>query len=132
MLGIAFLTLLIVYLPFAPYSPYCWGRESGVGPVVLAPAFRTEFTNMLRSWGIPFIRIGEVVLVRYWDWLTDPDDELVNASNKSLYALLDPMFGADVTRLPPNVRDLIAESKREHGDLTLTCELVRAVAIEGW
>lgn len=34
--------------------------------------------------------------------------------------------------LPQHVRDLIAESEREHGNLTPTCELVRAVAIEGW
>ena len=58
----------------------------------------------------------------------------INASNKSLYLLVDPLFGAnvDVTQLPPHVRDLIAESEREHGDIRPTCELVRAVAIEGW
>ena len=58
----------------------------------------------------------------------------INASNKSLYLLVDPLFGAnvDVTQLPPHVRDLIAEFEREHGDIRPTCELVRAVAIEGW
>lgn len=125
------LTLVVVYVPLIPYSPYCWGKE-WVGPVVLAPTFRAKFTARLRSLEVSYIRVGEVVLVRFWDWLSDPDDELINASNKSLYSLLDPLFGADVSRIPPHVRDLIAESEREHGDLTPTCELVRAVAIDGW
>ena len=129
---LALLTLAVVYVPLIPYSPYCWGKELGVGPVVLAPTFGANFTARLRSFDVPYIRVGDLVLVRFWDRLADPDDWLINASNKSLYSLVDPLFGADVTQLPPHVRDLIAESQREHGDLTPTCELVRAVAIEGW
>ena len=78
------------------------------------------------------MRIDGLVLVRLWDWLADPDDWLINASNKSLSSLTEPMYGADVGQLPAHVRDLIAESEREHGYLTPTCALVRAVAINGW
>lgn len=128
---LALLMLVLVYVPLIPYSPSCWSMRS-VGDVALAPAFRAEFTAHLRSFDVPYIRIDGVVLVRVWDWLDDPDDWLINASYKSIYSLLEPLYGADVTQLPPHIRDLIAESEREHGYLTLTCELVRAVAIEGW
>jgi hypothetical protein len=128
---LAVLALAIVYVPLIPYSPYCWGKES-VGALVLAPAFRAKLTARLRSFEVPYIRVDGLVLVRFWDWLADPDDWLINASNKSLYSLVKPMYGADVAQLPQHVRDLIAESEREHGNLTPTCELVRAVAIEGW
>lgn len=130
---LAFLTLAIVYVPLIPYSSYCLGTRS-VGAVVLAPAFRAEFIAYLSLFEVPYIRVGGLVLVHFWDWLDDPDDWLINASNKSLYLVVDPLFGAnvDVTQLPKHVRDLIAESEREHGDIRPTCELVRAVAIEGW
>lgn len=73
--------------------------------------------------------------MRFWDWLSDPEDWVINASNKSVNALVNPLFlGADLDfkQPPPHVRDLIAKSEREHGYLNETCELVRAVAIEGW
>ena len=128
---LAAMALAVAYVPLIPYSPYCWGKES-VGAVVLAPAFRAKFTDLLCSWDVPYIRVGGVVLVRLWDGLDDPDDELINASNKSIYSFLEPLYGADVTQLPPHVRHLVAESEREHGRMWPTCELVRAVAIEEW
>lgn len=73
--------------------------------------------------------------MRFWDWLSDPEDWVINASNKSVNALVNPLFlGADLDfkQPPPHVRDLIAKSEREHGYLNETCELVRAVAIEVW
>lgn len=131
---VALLILTIVYVPLIPYSPYCWSMRS-VGPVVLAPAFRAKFTDWLGEFGVPYIRVGGVVFIRFWDWFTDPDDWVINASNKSVNALINPRFlGADLEfkQPPPHVRDLIAESEREHGQIWETCELVRAVAIEGW
>lgn len=130
-ISLALLTLIIVYVPLVPYSPNCWDKAFGVGPVVLAPAFRAEFTDYLRLFEVPYIRVGPVVLIRLWDWFADPEDWIINASNKSLYALVNPR-DVDVTQLPPHIRDLIAQSEREHGRVWDTCELVRAVAIEGW
>lgn len=71
------------------------------------------------------------MLVRFWDRLDDPDDWLINASNKSLLSLIDPDWGADVSRIPPRVQGMIAQSVREYGQVE-TCSVVRAVAIEGW
>jgi hypothetical protein len=118
-----------------PLQSLLLGQGIGVGPVVLAPAFRAKFTAWLDEFGVPYIRVGEVVFIRFLDWLSDPDDWVINASNKSVNALVNPLFlGAalDFKQPPPRVRDLIAESEREHGYLNLTCELVHAVAIEGW
>lgn len=39
---LALLTLAVVYVPSVPYSPYCRGKELGVGPVCLAAAFRAD------------------------------------------------------------------------------------------
>lgn len=52
--------------------------------------------------------------MRFWDWLSDPEDWVINASNKSVNALVNPLFlGADLDfkQPPPHVRDLIAKSE---------------------
>jgi hypothetical protein len=100
--------------------------------VFLAPAFRREFTDRLSLWDVPYIALDGLVFVRFWDWFSDPDRLLVNASNKAFRSFVDPAHGADVANIPANVRELIAQSTDSDGRIERNCELVRAVAIEGW
>jgi hypothetical protein len=58
----------------------------------------------LRVSDVPYIVIGGLVLVRFWDWMDGAADSLLNTSGKALYALVDENWGADVAALPPNVR----------------------------
>jgi hypothetical protein len=130
-IAVILIFLVIIRVPLMPYSPYCRGRTA-VGPVFLAPAFRTEFTERLRQWNVSYIALGGLVLVRVWDWISDPDDLLINADGKALYSLVDEKRGADAARLPARVRELIAYSTGSDGWVERNCELVRAVANEGW
>ena len=131
LLAVLVFAVILLWVPIMPYSPSCWERPS-VGPVFLAPAFRKEFTERLQQWDVNYIAVDGLVFVRFWDWFADPDDWLINASNKSVSSLVDPAWGADVSTIPPRVRDLITRTERDRGEIWPTCKLVRAVAIEGW
>lgn len=97
LLAVLLLAVLSIWVPLMPYSPYCSGRHF-IGPVFLAPGFRIQFTNKLRSRDVAFIHVDGLVLVRFWDWFADPDDRLINASNKAVSSLVDPAWGADFQR----------------------------------
>ena len=125
----------VVWVPLVPYSPECEDPRTGlndVGAVWLTPAYRKEFTDGLRILDVPNISIGGLVLVRVWDWLDAAADALLNTSGKALYALVDADWGADTSSLPPNVQELVARHTRSDGWIQRDCDLMRAVAIEGW
>lgn len=124
--------LTMSLVPIVPYSPYCWGRESGIDPIFLAPAYRKEFIDRLQLWDVPYIAVDGLVLVRLSDRVNDPDDWLINASNKAIRHLVEEENGASRNDVPEPVRRLIAQTRETFGFLELVCPLVRAVAIEGW
>ena len=105
---------------------------SDVGAVWLAADYRKEFTDGLLISDVPYIAIGGLVLVRVWDWLDGSADSLINTSGKALYAPVDANWGADASSLPPHVQELVARHTRSDGWIQRDCELMRAVAIEGW
>lgn len=135
MLIMLVLIVMGVWVPLVPYSPECEDPRIGlsdVSGVWLAPAYHKEFTAGLRISDVPYIAIGGLVLIRVWDWLDGAADALINTSGKALYALVDADWGADASRLPANVQELLARHTRRDGWVQRDCELMRAVAIEGW
>lgn len=131
LLAMLLFTAVLIWVPIVPYSPSCWERPS-VGAVLLSPAFQTEFTKRLRTWQVSYIAVDGLVLIRFWDWFADPDNWLINASNKAVLSLIDPAWGADVSTMPPRIRVMVEMRRDRDGFIDLDCPLVRAVAIEGW
>ncbi len=121
----------IAFVPLVPYSPHCGWFES-TGPVLAEP-YRSELSDGLDIHAVPHLQAGPFVLLRLWDWLDDPDDWVLNASNKSIYALLEGTSVHSTGVVPADVQSM-TERPREPGQVfpELTCDLVRAVANEGW
>jgi hypothetical protein len=125
----------VIFLPLVPFTPQCrapdgnWGL---LGAFYMAPAYRRHVTYYFRMFDVPYLQVGGVVLIPSWIWLSGgPDDELINASNKPYLDLLTKGWD-DRPDLPEHVKALMKESRATYGHLEDTCELVRAVAIEGW
>ena len=73
-----------------------------------------------------------MVFLRLWDWL-DSEEWVLNVSYKSILSLVEESWGAVEAKLPEHVKHLVAKSRTRHGgEVDNTCELVRAVAVEGW
>lgn len=125
--------LIIVYVPFVPYSPEC-SQYSGktVGSIFLAKNFQDIFVGGLGFWEVAHLSVGNVVLLRFWTWFADPGDWVLNSSNKSVRHFIEKGYGANLETVPPHVRQLVETYRGSDGRIDLECPLVRAVAIEGW
>lgn len=134
LLIIAVAVLALVYLPMFPYSPDCADSRgpSTVGSIQLAPQYEATLIGYLEAYEVPYVSIGRFVLLRFWTWLTDPDDWVTNASNKAVYRFVDKRFGASLDNIPQSVLILVEETRETYGRLRLVCPLVRAVAVEGF
>jgi hypothetical protein len=92
-----------------------------------------ELTDRLGHFGVPHIVIGDIVLLTFWDWLNDPDDWVLNASNKAVLTLTDRGFNPWLEDPPDRVKAMTEAARNPRtGFIDLDCELVRAVSIEGW
>jgi hypothetical protein len=87
----------------------------------------------LDSFGVRYIVFGDAVLLTFWDWLNDPDDWILNANSKAIPNLVVRKRYPWLGDPPPDRIAELAEAARDRqGFVRPTCELVRAVAIEGW
>lgn len=131
----AFIVVLVIsFVPLMPHMPSCTDNTTPtrLGSIFLSKIYQREFVNGLEIHEIDYVAIGSVVFLRFWDWL-DTEDWVMNVSNKSILNLVNPSWGADEAELPEHVNNLVAESRARHdGRVENTCELVRAVAVEGW
>lgn len=128
------LVAAIVYLPMFPFQPRCFsGNPDTVDVSRLFSGYRVELTERLGYFGVPYIVIGDVVLLRFSDWLDDPGDWVLNASNKAVLTLTDRRFNPRLEGPPDHVKAMAEAARNPRtGFIDLDCELVRAVAIEGW
>jgi hypothetical protein len=126
--------LAIVYIPFVPYSPRCSdrGQPSSVGSVVLAENFKRALTESFDFWDVSYLPLPRIVLLRFWTLFDDPDDLVLNSSNKSVLHFVDKTYGASLETIPPHVLRMVEKARNQNGFIDLNCTLVRAVAIDGW
>ncbi len=131
-IAVAFV-LAIVYVPLFPYSPDCVESytPSHVGPVFLAEDYREGLTAYLDAFGVPYISIDGLVLLRFWTWFNDPESWVVNASNKPVEGLLEGHYDG-VSPPPRHITEMVERYRRPNGFIRMACPLVRAVAIDGW
>jgi hypothetical protein len=122
----------IAFLPMFPYFPDCDQYPYAVYNIYLSDRYRPELTEGLDMHRVPYIVLGDVVLLRLRDWM-DADQWILNASHKSIAALVDRKSYPWLGDPPPDRIAELAEAARDsHGFIEPTCELVRAVAIDGW
>lgn len=125
---------VLLLVPIFPHSPNCSERTGPtiLGSIFLSRVYLKEFSEGLAFHGISYVAIDGVILLRLWDWL-DTEEWVSNTSRKSVVNLVDEEKGAVAAMLPENVKDLVADSRTRYGGrIENTCELVRAVAVEGW
>lgn len=132
--ALAIAVCFVLFAPFLPYFPRCYegGSFESVGPFLAEP-YRSELAEALEIHDVPHLQIGGLVLLRSWDWLVDPEQWVLNASNKSIRFLLYEKPARVADDIPEHVRAL-AELHRQPGEwyAELRCDLVQAVANEGW
>lgn len=126
--------LTLVYAPVIPYSPTCF--EKGDFWIVegkLSQVFANKFTGFLQAYKVDYLYYGGNIFLRQKDWL-DYEDWVTNAKNKSIRTLVKNSWEAKNGRLPEKVQKLMKEiSDAKSGDFqTDNCNLMRAVAIDGW
>lgn len=127
--------VVIAFLPLFPYSPRCYERDepTNVGDVLLAEDYRRGLTAHLTLYEVPYLRVGNVVLLRFWTWFADPESWVANASNKTVEPLAEGKYHAVGKPVPPHVQRMVEEARRpDRFRINLECPLVRAVAIDGW
>ena len=121
------------FVPMFPYFPDCDQYPYAVYKIRLSDRYRIELTEYLESFEVHYIVLDDIVLLRFWDWLNDPGSWILNASNKAVFTLIDREFNPWLEDPPARIKAL-ADAARDPGSsfIKLDCELVRAVAIEGW
>jgi hypothetical protein len=123
----------VVFVPMFSYFPDCYPYPYAVYKIHLSDRYRVELAEGLDSFRVHYIVLGDVVLFRFWDWLDDPHSWILNASNKAVINLVDRKRYPWLGDPPPDRIAQLAEAARDsEGFIEPTCELVRAVAIEGW
>lgn len=128
--------LIFLFVPLIPHMPNCLSSR---GPTVLASIFLsdiyvTEVTRRLKIHKINHVSINGVVLIGLWSWLND-DGTVMNSSWKSVMHLVGEHGGEDPVELPDHIEALLASPRTRFAggdEIDNTCELVRAVAVEGW
>lgn len=126
--------MAIAFVPMFPYNPRCYERyePTSVGGVILAQDYKKGLTAHLKLYHVPYMSVGNVVLLRFWTWFTDPDSWVANASNKTVRALSEGRYYAAEKPVPPRVREMVEKAREADGSIEAECPLVHAVAIEGW
>jgi hypothetical protein len=123
----------VTYVPMFPYSPRCYSPDvDDLNEKHFVTPYRTVFTELLESFKVHYVVVGDVVLLRFWDWFADPDSWVANASNKAVATLVDRKFNPQLEDPPERIKALAEAARDPQGFIEPTCELVRAVAIEGW
>ena len=134
LIGTLGLFAAVIFLPIIPFSPRCSARGEPftVGDIFLAENFKAALTDSFSFWGVPYASIDKLVLLPFWTWFDDPDDLVVNASNKSVLHFIKEGYGASLASVPPRIREMVEKRRDPDGFIDLNCPLVHAVAIEGW
>lgn len=117
--------IVLTYVPLFPYQPTC--REQGEFYKVsgqLDYHFRAQATSHLVLWDIPFLSVGDKVLLRFYDWL-DFESWLPNVTYRSARILLERREEATNGSQSDRRSGLDPRTGRER----LTCEQIRSVAI---
>lgn len=123
----------VVFVPMFPYFPDCYPYPYAVYKIHLSDRYRVELAEGLVSFRVHYIILGDVVLLRFWDWLDDPHSWILNASNKAVINLVDRKRYPWLWRSSPgSYRTARQVARASEGFIEPTCELVRAVAIDGW
>lgn len=131
---VAVVLVAIAFVPMFPYSPDCLQSytPTSVGSVFLTRDYRQELTANLRLYGIPYVSVDGLVLLRFWSWFADPDSWVLNASNKVVRRLAEGEYYTG-KHVPPHVREMVQQARTpDHLFIDLKCPLVHAVAIDGW
>lgn len=97
LLAVLLLAVLSIWVPLMPYSPYLFRAAlhrpcfscSRIPHTVHEQVAKSGCSIHPRGWP----RVGSVLGL-----FADPDDRLINASNKALSSLADPAWGADFQR----------------------------------
>lgn len=116
---------VFTYIPLFPYQPTCF--ERGDPYTVhgrLDQHFRAEVTGHLVVWDVPFLSVGDKILLRFYGWL-DFEDRVKNATSRSARTLIARKEGL------PEGSPLLSDGDAldEFSFRYLTCEEVRSVAI---
>ena len=86
---VGLVTVAIAFVPMFPHSPDCLesSTPTSLGSIFLADDYQKGLIAHLASYDVPYISVGNVVLLRLWTRLADPESWVLNASNKTVMLL---------------------------------------------
>lgn len=137
--------LFITNVPVFPHSLTCRTKSNNWGSVEgkFSKLFTDAFTDALhyskeryQHHTYNYLYYNDTIYFPFFGFgamASDKRDILRNMEFKTVGNLVDEDWGADVEKIPPHIRKIADESRNKDGYLwEQDCDLMRAVALEGW